>query len=69
MSEQFRRNQPTIPVPSEDVRSLHSTAAATKELVEQIAGQRGAVGDAAVTFDDLVRLGLIARDKIPRKLG
>lgn len=68
MSEQYRRRMIAIPVPTEDPRSLCTTALATKELVESIAGQRS-VNDAAVTWDDLVRLGLIERERIPRQLG
>lgn len=69
MSEEFRRIQPTIPEPYDDVRSLRATAMANKELSEQLAGQRGAVSDAAVTWGDLVRLGLIDREKVPKKFG
>lgn len=68
MSEQFRRHVTAIPVPYEDVRSLQKTAHATKEAVETLAGTRN-VGDAAVTWDDLVRLGLIERQRIPRQFG
>lgn len=69
MSEQFRRHQAAIPVPYEDLGSLRTAVAALKDLVEDLSGQRGTVGDSAVTFNDLVRLGLIERERIPKQLG
>lgn len=69
MSEQFRRIQKSIPVPTQNPASLQATAMATKELVEDLAGLRGTPGDSAVTFNDLVRLGLIERERIPKQLG
>lgn len=64
-----RRPQATIPQPVAEVRSLYVAALATKELVETLAGQRGTAYDAAVTWEDLMRLGLITRDQIPRDIG
>jgi hypothetical protein len=69
VSEQFRRHQAVIPVPYEDLGSLRTAVAALKDLVEDLSGQRGTVGDSAVTFNDLVRLGLIERERIPKQLG
>jgi hypothetical protein len=42
---------------------------ATKELVEALAGQRGKPSEVAVTWGDLVRLGLIRQEQIPRDIG
>jgi hypothetical protein len=56
-------------VPYEDLGSLRTAVAALKDLVEDLSGQRGTVGDSAVTFNDLVRLGLIERERIPKQLG
>lgn len=69
MSESFRRVQATIPEPYQELGSLYRTAVTTKELVEDLAGQRGTVGSSAVTWDDLVRLGLIAKERVPKKFG
>jgi len=64
-----RRTMATIPNPQDNVPSLRATAEAMKELVEVLTGQRGRPGSAAVTWDDLVRLGLIVPDQIPRDIG
>jgi hypothetical protein len=59
----------TIPEPYENLAALRSTALATKELVEMLAGQRGHPLDVAVTFRDLVNLGLISTPDIPQGIG
>lgn len=64
-----RRQQVTIPEPYDDVKSLHATAAATKELVEALAGQRGGPSDVAVTWGNLLELGLIKPEQVPHELG
>jgi hypothetical protein len=64
-----RRDQVSIPEPYENLASLRSSAIATKELVEVLAGQRGQAYTAAVTWGDLVRIGLIKEDQIPRDVG
>lgn len=64
-----RRTQATIPEPNENLASLRSVAIATKELVEVLAGQRGRNNSAAVTWGDLVALGLIQQDQVPRDIG
>jgi hypothetical protein len=64
-----RRTQATIPEPYESLKSLHSTAVATKELVEMLAGQRGQAYDAAVTWNDLLNLGLIKPEQVPQNIG
>lgn len=61
----MRRPQPTIPEPFENFASLRMTALATKEATEVMLGQRGDVLDRAVTFGDLVKLGLITADQLP----
>jgi len=60
-----RRPKATIPVPVKDIPSLHATAMGTKELVEELSGQRGDSHNWAVTYGDLVRLGLIKEQDIP----
>lgn len=64
-----KRQQQTIPQPYLDVNSLHQTAVATKEVAEVLMGQRGSALDAAVTWGDLMDLGLITEDQIPRDVG
>jgi hypothetical protein len=64
-----RRPQATIPEPYEDVKSLRSSAVATKELVETLAGQRGQAYDAAVTWGDLLDLGVIKPEQVPQDIG
>lgn len=64
-----RRRQTSIPEPTEDVRSLRTAVMALKELVETLAGQRGKAYDAAVTYGDLVALGIISDPDIPQGIG
>lgn len=52
-------NVPAIPVPTATQSGLHATVSALKMGVESLAGQRGGELDRAVTFNDLVRLGLV----------
>lgn len=77
------RSVQTIPEPYEDVQSLRRTALATKEVVETLTGQRGVdefiptahgpmktgLLDKAVTFRDLLDLGLIKPTQVPQSLG
>jgi|KBSMisStandDraft_5_1062788.scaffolds.fasta_scaffold231670_3 hypothetical protein len=65
----MKRVQATIPVPYENIASLTRTAIATKELVEALAGQTGAPADIAVTWQDLLNLGLIKPEQVPKGLG
>ena len=60
-----RRPQATIPVPGMDPASMHATIMGIKELVEDLAGQRGNRNATAVTWGDLVRLGLIKQQDVP----
>lgn len=56
---------PSIPEPSQDVRSLQASVLALKEAVEVLSGQRRGTHP-PVTWGDLVDLGLIDRTDIPR---
>lgn len=61
------RNYPAIPQPSPgDPDSLYEAVSAVKENVELLTGQRGTNVTPAVTWQDLVDLGLIAADQVPR---
>jgi hypothetical protein len=59
----------SIPEPLQELGSLRATALATKELVESLAGQRGDPRDAAVTWQDLIDLGLVIPSEIPQGIG
>lgn len=56
---------PSIPEPSQDVRSLQATILALKEAVEILTGQRRG-GVPVPTWEDLARLGVIEQSDIPR---
>lgn len=58
--------RPSIPMPSTDTTSLRNTALALKENVEILTQQRGDRAMSAVTWDDLVALGLISQVQVPR---
>jgi hypothetical protein len=49
----------SIPDPRGDVESLRQALLATKEVVEVMASQRGSRGSGAVTWDDLIALGIV----------
>lgn len=61
------RKLPSIPEPTENALGLVRSVSALKEAVEVILGRRSSMrDDRAVTFQDLVDLGLITEDQIPR---
>lgn len=57
---------PAIPDPFTDLGSVQNTAAALKEGFEILTKQRGRKMYSAVTWEDLLNLGLITADKIPK---
>lgn len=57
---------PPIEEPTVDPASLRQTALSTKQTVEILTGQRGNRMDSAVTWGELVALGIIAADQVPR---
>jgi hypothetical protein len=63
------RKLPTIPEPYENLPSLRVATMALKEGVEMLSGQRGDADDCAVTWGDLIRLGLIKQDQVPKDVG
>jgi hypothetical protein len=63
------RTQATIPEPYEDVKSLRASVVALKQLVESLAGQRGGPSDVAVTWGNLLELGVIQPEQVPHELG
>lgn len=63
------RKFPTIPEPYETISSIRVATQAIKEGVEMLSGQRGDADDCAVTWGDLIRLGLIKKDQVPKDVG
>lgn len=64
-----KRVQATVPEPLEDVKSLRASVMGLKELAETLAGQRGQAYDFAVTWGDLIDLGLITEQQLPYAFG
>lgn len=57
---------PAVPDPISDVNSLRLSVLALKEGQEILTRQRGTRSTSAVTWDDLVDLGLITPAQVPR---
>lgn len=55
--------------PELSLNSVQVTALQLKEAVEMLQGQRGSAYDCAVTWGDLLVLGLIKEDQIPHDVG
>lgn len=56
-----------LPDPAPNMPSMHVTAIATKSVIDVLTGAVGPKEQRAVTFVDLVNLGLITEDQIPPK--
>lgn len=69
MSRRTIIRKPAIPEPYADVGSLQKALQAAKEAVEVLQGVRGDGRYSAVSWDDLVGLGLIQEQDIPVKIG
>ena len=57
---------PGIPEPRPDVVSLQNTVIPMKIAIEEVTGQRGNVATTMVTWADLLALGLITPEQMPR---
>ncbi len=57
---------PSIPAPAADLVALRQSADALKETVEMLTLQRGNHLLAAVTWQDLIDLGLALPTQVPR---
>jgi hypothetical protein len=57
---------PVIPDPTTDPNALRVTSMALKESVEILTQQRGTRSLSAVTWQDLVELGLIPASRAPK---
>lgn len=61
-----KKKFPGIPDPNRTVDGMFETVLTLKQLAETLSGQRrGSRGQSAVTWDDLVELGLIEELQIP----
>ena len=60
---------PAVPDPTTDPVSLRNASVALKEIAETLTQQRGNRAFAAVTWQDLVELGLILPSQIPTTPG
>lgn len=58
---------PSIPEPTTDPVSLRDSVLALKQAFEIHSHQRGVAAQAAVTWEDLVALGLITAAQVPLK--
>lgn len=57
---------PAIPDPVTNVDSLRDTAISMKETVEILTRQRGNRATSAVTWEDLLALGLCSAAQVPK---
>lgn len=59
----------SIPAPAPTLQSLMLTTEALKSAIEVLIGSIGSKEQRAVTFVDLVNMGVILEDQIPEKFG
>lgn len=64
MSKELKKT-PAIPEPVAEPQSLRDAVLAMKEAVEVVVGHRGP--SPFVTWEDLVRLGLVSKLDVPRQ--
>ena len=57
---------PAIADPRAELASVHDAVVSIKQNVELLTGARGARRDTPVTWGELVTLGVIAEDQIPK---
>ena len=62
-------NIPTIPNPLNDLSSLATVVLQLKKAVESLGGNRGSTLDRAVTFNDMIRLGLASPQALMSPTG
>lgn len=60
-----RRDYTSIPIPIANVHSLTESVSAVKQTIDVLVGNTRNKNATAVTWDDLVALGLITADQIP----
>lgn len=57
-------NVPAIPVPTADLVGLTNIAISMRQGIQSLSGQTGPAASRAVTFNDLVALGLVTTAQI-----
>lgn len=63
------RKWPGISHPEMELASIHSTVLLLVDAMQLLQGQTGGRYDVAVTWGDLLELGLITEEQIPRDVG
>ena len=56
---------PTVPEPYTTVEALYASTKALKEGYEMLSGQRGGPDNIAVTWGDLLALGIVKPEQLP----
>lgn len=64
-----REEQVTIPQPTPTLDGLMASVLAIKEMVEVLAAQRGDPRDTAVTWRQLLELGIVTPHDVPVDIG
>ncbi|HVQ48910.1 MAG TPA: hypothetical protein VMS92_02590 [Mycobacterium sp.] len=62
-----KRSKATVPVPDQTLPGLQAAVMGLKEIAEVLDGQRGNMLDAAVTWQDLVDLGIVKPANVPAR--
>jgi hypothetical protein len=62
-----KRTKATVPTPTETLPGLRASVEGLKEIVEVLDGQRGELWDTAVTWRDLVQIGVVKYEQVPAK--
>ena len=58
-----------IPEPVSNIVALYASVMALREAVQRFLGLRGQPEDAVVTYADLITLGIITPDQVPKNGG
>jgi len=61
-----RRDIVTIPEPYQDLAALYRTCTALKQATDTLTGQTREIGERAVTWNDLLRLGVVTPPDLPQ---
>ena len=61
-----RRDIPTVPEPLQEVGALFRTCYALKQTTDMLTGQTREIGERAMTWNDLLRLGLVTQPDLPQ---
>jgi len=64
-----KKTFPSIPLPGVTPHAQQETLLALKQAIETLGGLKGDGAASAVTFDDLVALGLVTREQAKKVYG